>query len=899
MSKAQQPVAWHTQELPVLLADFETKSQGLEQGEAAARLLRYGPNRLPERPPRPWWNILLSQFRSPLIYILGMAAGVSLLIGDMKDAGFIVLVLAINATIGGYQEWRAEQSCHALRKFLQIRSAVLRDGEVVEINAQEIVPGDVVWLESGNRVPADVRLMSATGLEIDESLLTGESLAVLKDAQWTSQEAIPLADRRNMAYAGSIVTRGRAKGLVVATGTKTSIGELALDVLGGIEGKAPLLVRMESFTRFIALAVLIAAAVLGFIGVWFGHYTVSEMFLFAVALAVSAIPEALPVAMTISLAVATSRMARRGVIVRRLTAVEGLGSCTLIAVDKTGTLTCNELMVGEIYLPDGNRMEVTGQGYKPEGQVLLGGDSLESGSSESLDRLVRTGLLCNESDLHHRNGSWVWRGDAVDIAILSLGIKIGSTRERLSSEYPQVNQIPFEPEHRFAATFHSASDQTLVCVKGSPERVLGMCAAQDGSERLERYDQEANSMAERGFRVLALAQGIVSSEVAPSDSPELPPNLEFLGLIGMLDPLRPGIRETIHKCQEAGVQVVMVTGDHRSTAMSIAKQIGLVDGENQVITGQELIDEPSLILSEEIDRFRVFARVAPRQKLEYVQAARRAGHFVAVTGDGVNDAPALRAANIGVAMGRSGTDVAREASSLVLSDDNFATLVGGIEEGRVAYDNIRKVIYLAISTGGAEVILMALAIVSGLPYLPLLPVQLLWLNLVTNGIQDIALAFEANEGDVLDRKPRDPQEPIFDRVMIERTVIAALTMGLVSYWTFVFLLPDEPTPNDVAMARNSLLLLLVLFQNIHLGNCRSETKSAFWLSPFRSPILLVGTISALAIHVVAMYLPLGQSVLHTAPISLERWGVLLLLSLSILPASELHKWWMFTRRGRR
>ena len=899
MSKTQQPAAWHHQELPVLLADFETKSQGLEQAEAATRLLRYGPNRLPERPPRPWWNILLSQFRSPLIYILGMAAGVSLLIGEMKDAGFIVLVLVINATIGGYQEWRAEQSCHALRKFLQIRSAVLRDGEVVEINAQEIVPGDVVWLESGNRVPADVRLMSATGLEIDESLLTGESLAVLKDAQWTSQEAIPLADRRNMAYAGSIVTRGRAKGLVVATGTKTSIGELALDVLGGIEGKAPLLVRMESFTRFIALAVLIAAAVLGFIGVWFGNYTVSEMFLFAVALAVSAIPEALPVAMTISLAVATSRMARRGVIVRRLTAVEGLGSCTLIAVDKTGTLTCNELMVGEIYLPDGNRMEVTGQGYEPVGQVLLGGDSLESGSSESLDRLVRTGLLCNESDLHHRNGSWVWRGDAVDIAILSLGIKIGSTRERLSSEYPQVNQIPFEPEHRFAATFHSALDQTLVCVKGSPERVLGMCAAQDGSERLERYDQEANSMAERGFRVLALAQGIVSSEVAPSDSPELPPNLEFLGLIGMLDPLRPGIRETIHKCQEAGVQVVMVTGDHRSTATSIAKQIGLVDGENQVITGQELIDEPSLILSEEIDRFRVFARVTPRQKLEYVQAARRAGHFVAVTGDGVNDAPALRAANIGVAMGKSGTDVAREASSLVLSDDNFATLVGGIEEGRVAYDNIRKVIYLAISTGGAEVVLMALAIVSGLPYLPLLPVQLLWLNLVTNGIQDIALAFEANEGDVLDRKPRDPQEPIFDRVMIERTVIAALTMGLVSYWTFVFLLPDEPTPNEVAMARNSLLLLLVLFQNIHLGNCRSETKSAFRLSPLRSPILLAGTISALTIHVAAMYLPLGQSVLHTAPVSLERWGVLLLLSLSILPASELHKWWMFTRRGRR
>lgn len=899
MQKTDQVNAWHSLELQDLFERLDTQSAGLGQKQAEARLLEYGMNCLPESRPRPWWQIFLLQFQSPLIYILGLAACVSILLGDAKDGAFIGLVLTLNSAIGCYQEWRAEQSSYALRKLLEIRSTVIRDREAIEISAQEVVPGDIVWLESGNRVPADMRLVIATGFETDESLLTGESLSVLKDADWIGSSLVPLADRRNMAYSGSIVTRGRAKGVVVATGTQTSVGQLALDVLGQTAGKAPLQLRMESFTRWIAYWLVMTIGVLAVAGVLVGNYSVGEMLLFAVALAVSAIPEGLPVAMTIALSVATQRMAQRGVIVRRLTAVEGLGSCTLVAADKTGTLTCNELMIAQVVLPDGAILNATGQGYTPIGQVCMNASPVSHGENQPLDMLVRCGLLCNESDLHHRNGSWVWRGDAVDIALQCFGIKLGITREQLSSDFPQVNQIPFEPEHQFAATFHRSHGNTLVCVKGSPERILSMCTETIDSNRYQIYMDQANRLAEEGFRVLALAQGQCESEVLPIDAPKIPSDLNYLGLIGMLDPLRPGVKEAILKCHQAGVQVMMVTGDHRATAMSIAKQIGLLEREDQVITGEELLQDPGLICSNDILSYRVFARVSPRQKLDLVQAARKAGHFVAVTGDGVNDAPAMRVANIGVAMGKAGTDVAREASSLVISDNNFATIVNGIEEGRVAYDNIRKVIYLSISTGAAEVLLMALAILTGLPYLPLLPVQLLWLNLVTNGIQDVALAFEANEGDVLTRKPRSPNEPIFDRIMIERTVLAALTMGLISYFLFVCLLPSNPTQEQVASARNSLLLLLVLFQNIHIGNCRSETKSAFMISPLRSPLLLTGTLLAFAVHVAAMHLPIGQAVLETSAVSPQRWALLVLLAFLILPVSEFHKWSMATIANRR
>jgi magnesium-transporting ATPase (P-type) len=897
MAAEQSMLPWHVLALPDLFRAVQADESGLGENEARSRLEQHGPNQLPQQPPTPTWWILLRQFHSPLIYILALAAGVSAAIGDFTDAGFIAAVLAINALIGGYQEWRAEQSSRALQQLLRIRATVVRDGEAREIDAEQVVPGDIVWLESGNRVPADLRLLQAHGLEIDESLLTGESLAVVKDPAWRGEASTPVADRRNLAYAGSIVLRGRAKGVVVATGLRTVVGQLARDVLLTVGGRPPLLERMERFAHNVASAIVAAVSAVAAYGILVLGHGVGEMFLFAVALAVSAIPEGLPAALTVALAIATTRMARRGVIVRRLAAVEGLGSCTLIASDKTGTLTCNELTVRAIHLPRGETLTVTGAGFAPSGEVQRAGLPLPAGGDEELGRLARAAVLCNEGDLHQRDGAWVWRGDPTDLALLALAHKLGLTREVVLADAPQVNEIPFEPERQFAATFHQLSGEVRAFVKGAPERVLAMCRASAGD--LERWRAEAEAMAERGYRVLALADGPADG-LQPRQAPPDPAGLSFLGLVGMIDPLRAGVKEAVAQCHQAGITVCMITGDHPVTALAIARDLGLADRPEQVVAGRELEGKSAAELAAIVQRVRVFARTTPRQKLELVEAARRAGHFVAVTGDGVNDAPALRAANIGVAMGRSGTDVAREAAELVISDDNFNTIVAGVEEGRVAYDNVRKVIYLLISTGAAEVLLIGLALVAGptLP-LPLLPVQLLWLNLVTNGIQGIALAFEPSEGDVLRRPPRPPGEPIFNHLMLERTVVAAVVMAAVALVLFWCVVPQPDAPDydrQADSARNLLLLLMVLFENVHIGNCRSETKSALSLSPLRSPFLLLGALAACAVHVLSMHLPLMQAILRTEPVSLRMWAVLLLLALTIFVAIELHKWSWARRR---
>ena len=889
----------HSRDVSEIVRSLGAYAEGLSQTEAAERLAKHGRNHLPEQEPPPLWEIILRQFLNPLIYILVAAAVVSLLIGDFKDAGFIAGVLALNAVIGSWQEWKAERSSQALRNLLHIRAVVLRDGEPIEIDAEEVVPGDIVWLESGNRVPADLRLIQSHGLEIDESLLTGESLAVRKESDWRGPEQTPVADRLNMAYAASIVIRGRGKGVVVATGTTTMVGQLALDVLGTSGGTPPLLERMERFSHTIAYVVLAAVAVVSVLGIVVHGQTLQEMFLFGVALAVSAIPEGLPAALTVALAMATTRMARRGVIVRRLAAVEGLGSCTLIASDKTGTLTCNELTVRDVRLPDGTDLEVRGEGFVPDGEVLLHGKPVQAQDCEPLRRLARAAVLCNEADLHRRDGEWVWHGDPTDVALLTLGEKVGVRREILLNQYPQVNEIPFEPEDQFAATFHLPPEGGAIrtVVKGAPERVLGMCDWSGDDRRLREFQGMAEAMAEQGFRVLALAEGPAASDLTEDKAPPQPTGLEFCGFIGMIDPLRPGVREAVERCHEAGITVCMVTGDHPVTALAISRDLGLADSPKQVVSGTELGEMSPEQMRAAIHRGRVFARVAPRQKFELVEAARADGHFVAVTGDGVNDAPALRAANIGVAMGKSGTDVARESAELVISDDNFATIVSGIEEGRIAYDNVRKVIYLLISTGAAEVLLIAAAISVGtwLP-LPLLPVQLLWLNLVTNGIQGIALAFEPGEAGILRRKPRRPTEPIFNQLMIERTLVAAIVMAAVGVAAFWWMIRDGWS---TAAASNGLLLLLVLFENIHIGNCRSETRSALILSPLRSPFLLAGAICALLVHVVGMHVPVLQSVLRTQPVSLSTWATMFALALTVFLAVEIHKWTWWMRYGER
>ncbi|MBC8285232.1 MAG: HAD-IC family P-type ATPase [Nitrospinae bacterium] len=888
---------WHTETETDLFSKLKTNSKGLSKQEALSRLQLHGPNQLPQAAPPSWWVIVLRQFQSPFVYILAVAAIVSLAIGEFIDAGFIFGVLCLNAAIGGFQEWKAEQNAQALQKLLQIRATVEREGRVYEIAAEEIVPGDIIWLESGNRVPADLRLLMTHGFEIDESLLTGESLSVLKNSEWVGEKSIPVSDRKNMTYAGSIVVRGRGRGVAVSTGMNTEIGSLAKVMMDTGSGKPPLIIRMERFSQTLAWVVMIVVLVVGSLGILVQEYDVLDMFMFCVALAVAVIPEGLPIASTVALAIGTKRMVERGVIIRRLAAVEGLGSCTMIASDKTGTLTCNELTVKEVRLLNGSICQVTGQGFAPQGQVTLDNRIVNSmGDVSGLNPLITAAVLCNEGDLHEHEGGWLHRGDPTDIALLSLGKKIGVSKEELLETYPQINQIPFEPEYQFSASFHLFPDKEIrTYIKGSPERVLSMCKDKETENFGRRVLQSAEEMAAKGFRVIAFAQGIAPIDLDSNHPPSEPTDLEFLGFVGMIDPLREGVRKAVASCREAGIEVAMITGDHPTTAFTIAKSLGLDITQDQVITGVQLQNKSSEEIQKIVKKTRVFARVAPHQKLDLVKAFQATGHFVAVTGDGVNDAPALRAANIGAAMGRSGTDVAREAAELVISDDNFATIVSGVEKGRIAYDNIRKVIFMLISTGAAEVVLVMLALTAGLP-LPLTAVQLLWLNLVTQGIQDVSMGFEPGEGDELKRRPRDVREPIFNPLMIERSIIVALWMGVLGFFLFKGML-NSGIPLE--SARNGLLLYMVLFVNIHMFNCRSETKSAFKIPLMKNPVLLFGVLGAFLFHVLAMYLPMGQLVLKTQPVDGKTWLLLLSLALTILVWMEWHKWWWNKRQTKK
>ncbi len=904
---------WHALGLAEIFRSVASGPEGLTSAEAARRLLQVGPNVLPQKPPPPAWLLFIRQFNSPLIYILAAAAIVSGAMGDLKDAGFILAVLLLNAVIGTWQEWRAERESQGLQKLLRVRAQALRDGEARELPAEELVPGDVVLLESGLRVPADLRLLESNGLEADESFLTGESIAARKDAGWSGPESTVAADRRNLAHAGSMVTRGRARGVVVATGRATEVGRLAVHIQEAGDGKPPLVHRMERFSRVLAAVMLVAAVAVAVLGIVAQDRGAQEMFFFAVALAVAAIPEGLPAALTVALSVASSRMAKRGAVVRRLPAVEALGSCTVIASDKTGTLTCNELTVREVVLPDGSAYQVTGEGFSPVGGIVRSGDSpaadASSAPSDALADLVHAGLLNNEGDLHpHRErvGEWAWRGDPTDIALLALARKVHGLEEerghprKMRARHPERAAIPFEAENRYSATWHggfgapdgSGQRSGRVFVKGAPERVLGMCQGADSAALLAK----AEEMAARGLRVLALAEGDSDHSAELHGAPPEPSGLRFLGFIGMIDPLRAGVPEAVAQCREAGIRVWMVTGDHPVTALAIARDLGMADSPDQVVTGTALAGMTQQEIVALIRRSRdslVFARVSPEQKLQLVQAARAAGHFVAVTGDGVNDAPALRAAHIGVAMGRSGTDTAREAAAMALSDDNFATLVAGVEEGRIAYQNVRNVVLLLVSTGAAELVIALLAVGMGMP-LPLVAVQLLWLNLVTNGIQGVALAFEPGHGGELRRKPRPPGEPVFDRVMIERVLISAAVMGGLGYGLFHWLLDSGWSEGA---ARNVLLLYMVIFENVHIGNCRSERDSAFRFAPWRSPFLLGGTLAAFAIHVAFMHLPFGRALLGVEPVDLKTYALLFLLALPVLGAVEAHKAWARRRSG--
>lgn len=894
--RPDQHIPWHAIEDDQVFCKLQTTPEGINEQHVKERQREFGKNVLPTKAPPTLLTVFLHQFKSPLIYILLVAGIVALLMDDLKDALFIFAVILLNAVIGTVQEWRAEQSAHSLQQLLHIQARVQRDGNQKTVSAEDLVPGDAVLVESGDKIPADIRLIQVNNLSIDEAFLTGESMASEKACTVLKRDT-QVSDRKNMAYAGATVLSGRGSGLVVATGSYTEVGKIARSVTEEVGAKPPLVIRMERFAQQISIVVLAFASLLGAVAFVRGM-AVYEVFILVIAMAVSAIPEGLPVAMTVALSLATGRMAKRHVIVRRLTAVESLGSCTTIASDKTGTLTVNQQTVKTLHLPDGITLGVGGQGYNGDGEITPQGDeAVSSDLEERIQRIGRAVVLCNEASLIHDSGSWEHSGDAMDVALLSLAYKLGLDPVKLRDDHPLTFDIPFESATRYAAAVFPAGDSYHVSVKGAVEEVLRFCDDMEvaGDTRpIDRMEmkKQAERMAEDGYRVLALATGMMSDAPESLDADTMP-GLTLAALIGFIDPLRPEVKVAIEEAHGAGVKVVMITGDHPATAYAIARELGIADGKNDVVSGQQLAEIGSHKVPEfyeTVRRARVFARVTPEEKLHIVDALMHFGDFVAVTGDGVNDAPALRKANIGVAMG-SGTDVARDTASMIVTDDNFASIVAGIEEGRHAYANVRKVTLLLISTGLAELILLGLSVATGLP-IPLLAVQILWLNLVTNGIQDVALAFEAGEKGVMRMPPRSSDEGLFNRKMIEQVLLSGVTMAMICYATWAVLLQSGW---EEATARNSVLTVLVLMQFYHVMNCRSEYRSAFRIPLKNNKILMIGMVFAFALHVVATEVPFFQFLLDTKSLPITHWLTFAGVAAVVLAVMELYKFWMRKR----
>ena len=880
---------WHALSIEECLERRESSRDGLSPDEVKKRQDRYGPNKLPEKDLDSVFVVFLKQFLDPLIYVLLFAGGVSLAIQHFSDAIFIFAVLLFNATLGTIQEYKAQTSARSLQEVIQIRATVRRGGKRREVDAAELVPGDIVEIQSGQAVPADIRLIEEKELRVDESLLTGESEQVEKSAEEAVDEEAGLGDRENMIFAGTTVTDGRGRGLVCDTGMHTEVGEIAQS-LKAESGDPPLVQRMRRLTRLIAVFIIGAVSLLSVVQVT-GGTSLTEVFFLAVALAVSAIPAGLPVAVTVALSVASHRMARRNVIVRHLPAVEGLGSCTEICSDKTGTLTMNRLTGKRVRLAGDGTFAVEGEGLEEEGEIL-DAESEEAPDEETMEALrglARSGVLANEATLERGEDGVEASGDSVDLAFLVLGEKLGLDREDLLEETPEIGRIPYASEQKFAASFHEEDDGIRVHVKGAAEVLLEMCEVEDPDQLREAAD----ALAGEGYRVLAVAAGAVDDEEAAREGDKsVLQGLSFQGLVGLIDPLRPEVPEAVERCHHAGVEVRMITGDHPKTALSIGRRLGIAGEEESAVTGQavmEVLDEEGEA-KEDSGRIRdshVFARIEPAQKTRLVEYLQRSGEYVAVTGDGVNDAPALNAAHISVAMGKGGTDVARQTAQLILGDDNFASIVNGIEEGRIAYDNVRKVIWLLISTSAAELTLFALALAFGMP-LPLFAAQLLWLNLVTNGIQDVALAFEGKEPGVLRRPPRRPHERIFNPRMIEQVAITGGWMGIVAFGAFYYMI--EVMGLGIDDTRNLLLLLMVLFENAHIFNCRSEKRSTFRI-PLSHNWLLIGTVLlAQGVHIATMWIPGLRDVLGMHPVSFKAWGALLGIALSIIVIGELYKW---------
>ena len=879
----------------VLLLETDL-AKGLSSEEAARRLERFGPNVLPKfRRHGPLLRFIL-QFHHPLIYVLLAATAVTAFLDEWVDAGVIFGVVFVNAIIGFIQESRAEAALEALVSMMKTEAAVRRDGRKMRVPSSEIVPGDLVLLESGDKVPADLRLTKVRELRVDESALTGESLPVEKADHVLPPETV-VADRKNMAFSGTLVTFGQATGAVVATGVATELGRIHQLIGETTVIATPLTQKLASFSKGLTVAILGMAALTFGLGLWRGQ-PATEVFMAAVALAVSAIPEGLPAAVTITLAIGVGRMARRHAIIRKLPAVETLGSTTVICSDKTGTLTKNEMTV-QAFWTGGRSFEVDGAGYEPVGEIREIGAE-HSTLPPSLLEVLTAGVLCNDAQHLERDGRWTIVGDPTEGALLVAAKKAGIDLNRLHEQFPRVDAIPFESERQFMATLHrvESGGEVMLYLKGAVEKTIRLCGRMllvDGTEQtldVQAVLSQVDAFAGLGLRVLALARKAFPADTATLTERDVEGGLTFLGLQAMMDPPRPEAVAAVRACQEAGIAVKMITGDHALTARAIAQQIGL-DGRKHhengaliAMTGQELAAIPQTELPEVADRMAVFARVSPEQKLRLVEALQSRRHVVAMTGDGVNDAPALKQADIGVAMGRGGTEVAKEAADMVLTDDNFASIKAAVEEGRCVFDNLTKFIVWTLPTNMGEGLVLLTAIAIG-AVLPILPVQILWINMTTAVALGLMLAFEPKEPDNMVRPPRDPGQPILTGVLIERIVLVSFLMMAGTYGVFLW---ELERTDSIFAARTAAVNVIVMAELFYLFNCRSLERTMFHVGLFSNPWIWRGVSSMVGLQLVLTYVPAMNRLFHTAPIDAPAWGLVLAVAVTVYVVVEVETW---------
>ncbi|THJ18657.1 MAG: cation-translocating P-type ATPase [Nitrospira sp. CG24B] len=888
-------MAWYGKPTEALAGELRTDlNVGLNVDETARRQAQEGPNELPDAPPPSLLKLFLSQFSSLIVWVLIGAAIVSGLLEDWIDAAAILAIVFLNGVLGFVQEFRAERSLAALRKMSVATARVIRGGAVQSIPARELVTGDVVALEAGDRIPADSRLFYATNFQAQEASLTGESTPVQKQAERLETTEVPLADQHNMVFMGTVAVSGKARGLVVATGLKTELGRIASMIQKAAEAErdeTPLQRRLEQFgytLLWLALGVVTVVFALGY----FRGEPLVEMFLTSVSLAVAAVPEGLPAVVTITLAMGVTRMAKRHALIRKLPAVETLGSATVICTDKTGTLTKNEMTVTRVMM-DNAHFEVTGEGYEPAGEIREAYFDL-SPLTPGLRQLLTAAVLCNGATLQQENGTWQIIGDPTEGALLVAAAKAGLMKAELERRAPLDREVPFDAERKMMTIVRRTEQGRMAYCKGAPDVLLKRCAARltlDG--RIEDLDEvhrqlisEANaSLAQQALRVLGVAYRPLDQPV--SSDKEVERELIFLGLIAMKDPLRAEAAEAVRLCRDAGIRISMITGDHKETAIAIARELGLHRADGEALSGSELDGLTDEQLTQRVERVSVYARVSAEHKLRIVQAWKRNGAIVAMTGDGVNDAPAIKAADIGVAMGMAGTDVTKEASDMVVTDDNFASIAAAVEEGRGIFDNIRKTIHFLLSCNVSEVLVMLFATLFGLP-LPLLPIHILWMNLVTDGFPALALAVDPKAQDLMQQPPRQAQARLLDggrlwAIAGEGLLLAVIALSTFSYSLFVWHQPIE-------QARTVTFTVMVVAQLVHAFNCRSDRWSLFHVGVTTNHALIWAVVASLVLQVGILTIPLLGPIFKVAPLPIEDWELMVAMALLPLAIVEAIKW---------